>query len=64
MGQTLTVGPQLKEHLYPYFFVPVYHIHHNIFLSKLGNPQGLDKLRLTASSSMVYKFLDSDFPIE
>jgi hypothetical protein len=27
MGQPPAVGPQLKEPLYPYFFVPVHHIH-------------------------------------
>jgi hypothetical protein len=32
MCQPPVVGPQLKEPLYPYFFVPVHHIHHNILL--------------------------------
>jgi hypothetical protein len=40
MGHPPEVGPQLKEPLCPYFFVPVHHIHHNILPSKLGNPQG------------------------
>jgi hypothetical protein len=33
MGQHPAVGSQLKEPLYPYFFVPVHHICHNILLS-------------------------------
>jgi hypothetical protein len=33
MGQHPAVGPQLKAPLHLYFFVPVYHIHHNNLLS-------------------------------
>jgi hypothetical protein len=33
MGQPPAVGPQFKAPLHPYFFVPIHHIHHNIFLS-------------------------------
>jgi hypothetical protein len=33
MGQPPVVGPQLKAPMYPYFFVLVHHIHHNILLS-------------------------------
>jgi hypothetical protein len=40
ISQHPAVGPQLKEPLYPYFFVPVHHIHHNILPFKLGNLQG------------------------
>jgi hypothetical protein len=33
MGQPPAVCPQLKEPLYPYFFMPFHHIHYNILLS-------------------------------